>query len=79
MAGVGPCCSALLEDAPPGECVKAVFVGIVANGVLPAKAGEVIRCYLLSHWTDTPLSLALTSDAIGRVMDGIWMVSRFIC
>jgi glycosyltransferase 2 family protein len=65
------------EEAPPGECIKAVFVGIVANGVLPAKAGEVIRCYLLSHWTDTHLSLALTSDAIGRVMDGIWMVVAF--
>ncbi len=65
------------EDAPFGECVKAVFVGIVANGVLPAKAGEVIRCYLLSHWTDTPLSLALTSDAVGRIMDGIWMVVAF--
>ena len=36
------------EDAPPIECIKAVFIGIVANGVLPAKAGEVIRCYLLS-------------------------------
>jgi uncharacterized protein (TIRG00374 family) len=65
------------EEAPPGECIKAVFVGIVANGVLPAKAGEIIRCYLLSHWTDTHLSLALTSDAIGRVMDGIWLVVAF--
>jgi uncharacterized protein (TIRG00374 family) len=64
-------------EAPPAECVKAVFVGIVANGVLPAKAGEVIRCYLLSHWTDTHLSLALTSDAIGRVMDGIWLVVAY--
>ena len=65
------------EEAPFGECTKAVFIGLVANGLLPAKAGEVIRCYLLSFWTDTPLSLALTSDAIGRVMDGIWMVLAF--
>src|SRR5450432_2645526 len=50
------------EEAPPGECIK---------------AGEIIRCYLLSHWTDTHLSLALTSDAIGRVMDGIWLVVAF--
>lgn len=65
------------EDAPIGECVKAVFVGLVANGVLPAKAGELVRCYLLSFWTDTHLSLAITGDAIGRVMDGICMTAAF--
>ncbi len=65
------------EDAPVTECVKAVFVGQVANAVLPAKAGEVVRCYLLSFWTDTPFTLALTADAIGRVMDGLCMVIAF--
>lgn len=65
------------EDTPVAECVKAVFVGQVANAVLPAKAGEVIRCYLLSFWTDTPFSIALTADAIGRVMDGICMALAF--
>ena len=65
------------EEAPVTECVKAVFVGQVANAVLPAKAGEVVRCYLLSFWTDTPFSLALTADAIGRVMDGICLALAF--
>ena len=65
------------EIVPFSECVKAIFVGLVANGVLPAKAGEVVRCYLLSLWTDTPVSLALTSDAISRVMDGICLVTGF--
>jgi uncharacterized protein (TIRG00374 family) len=65
------------ESVPVSECVKAVFVGQVANGVFPAKAGEIVRCYLLSFWTDTPLSLALTSDAIARVMDGICLVAGF--
>jgi uncharacterized protein (TIRG00374 family) len=65
------------EIVPLGECVKAIFVGLVANGVLPAKAGEVVRCYLLSLWTDMPVSLALTSDAISRVMDGICLVLGF--
>jgi uncharacterized protein (TIRG00374 family) len=65
------------EIVPLGECVKAIFVGLVANGVLPAKAGEVVRCYLLSLWTEMPLSLALTSDAISRVMDGICLVAGF--
>jgi hypothetical protein len=65
------------EIVPFGECLKAILVGLVANGVLPAKAGEVVRCYLLSLWTEMPVSLALTSDAISRVMDGIWLVVGF--
>jgi len=65
------------EIVPLDECVTAIFVGLVANGVLPAKAGEVVRCYLLSLWTEMPVSLALTSDAIARVMDGIWLVLGF--
>ncbi len=65
------------EFVPLSECVKAIYVGLVANGVLPAKAGEVVRCYLLSLWTEMPVSLALTSDAISRVMDGVWLVAGF--
>jgi glycosyltransferase 2 family protein len=65
------------EIVPLSECIKAIFVGLVANGVLPAKAGEVVRCYLLSLWTEMPVSLALTSDAIARVMDGFCLVATF--
>ncbi len=65
------------EIVPVSECAKAVFVGQVANAALPFKAGEIVRCYLLSFWTDTPLSLALTSYAISRVMDGICLAVGF--
>ena len=72
--------SVLLRPAqriPVAECVKAVFIGQVANAALPAKAGEIVRCYLLSFWTEIPFSLALTGDAIGRVMDGVCMAAAF--
>ncbi len=62
------------EKPPLWACIQAVFVGLFGNDVLPAKAGEIIRCYLLTFWTEVPISLALTSAAIERVMDGIWMV-----
>jgi uncharacterized protein (TIRG00374 family) len=65
------------EEVPLIECGKAVMVGQVANAILPGKAGEIVRCYLLSRWTDTPLSLALTSEVIARLMDGICMVVGF--
>jgi uncharacterized protein (TIRG00374 family) len=59
-------------------CLQAVFVGIFGNDVLPAKAGELVRCFLLSYETEVSLSLALTSDVILRVMDGAWMVIVYL-
>jgi uncharacterized protein (TIRG00374 family) len=68
---------------PVGEppfrfCLQAVFVGLFANDVLPARAGELIRCFLLSYETEVPLSLAFTSDVILRIMDGIWLVVFYL-
>ena len=64
--------------APPfWSCVQAVFVGLLANDILPARAGEIIRCFLLSYETEVHLPLALTSDFIERIMDGIWLVAIF--
>ena len=61
-----------------GCCVQAVFVGLFANDVLPARAGELIRCFLLSYKTHVHLPLALTSDLVLRIMDGIWVVVIYI-
>jgi uncharacterized membrane protein YbhN (UPF0104 family) len=61
-----------------GLSLQAIFVGVLANDILPAKAGEVIRCFLLSYETEVPLSLAITSDVILRVMDGLWIVILYL-
>jgi len=59
-------------------CLQSVFVGLFANDVLPARAGEIIRCFLLSYKTEVPLSLALTSTFILRIMDGMWIVVMYL-
>ena len=61
-----------------GACLQAVFVGLFANDVLPARAGEVIRCFLLSFKTEVPLTLAITSEIVERIMDGLWIVILFV-
>jgi uncharacterized membrane protein YbhN (UPF0104 family) len=61
-----------------GTCVQSVYVGLFANDILPARAGEVIRCFLLSYKTGVPLPLALTSDFIMRIMDGVWVVIIYL-
>jgi uncharacterized protein (TIRG00374 family) len=57
-----------------GCCLQSVFVGLFANDILPMRAGEIIRCFLLSYKSEVPISLALTSDFIERIMDGLWIV-----
>ncbi len=57
------------------QTVRAIYVGLFANEVLPFRAGEVLRCYLIGRWTKLPFSVALSSALIERVFDGIWLCS----
>ena len=59
------------------ETVHAIYIGLFASGVLPLRPGEIIRGYLLAIWGEIPFSLTLTSMAIERVLDGIWLVAAF--
>ena len=58
--------------------VQAIYIGLFANEVLPLRAGEVIRCYLLAHWNDLRLSLSFASAAVERLIDGVWMLLAFL-
>ena len=59
------------------QCTQSTFIGLFANDVLPAKAGEIIRPYLLTRWAGVPLSLSITSAVLERIFDGIAMVLCF--
>ncbi len=55
------------------RAVRAIYIGLFANEVLPLRAGEVLRCYLLSKWTKLPFSVSLSSFVVERIFDGIWL------
>jgi uncharacterized membrane protein YbhN (UPF0104 family) len=59
---------------PIQRCIRAVFVGVYANEVLPLRSGEIIRCYLLARSSEIPVSVTLASALIERVFDGIWLI-----
>jgi uncharacterized protein (TIRG00374 family) len=63
-----------LEKISFWKCVRAIYVGLFANEVLPFRTGELIRCYLLTRWTDLPLSVTLSSALIERIFDGLWLI-----
>jgi glycosyltransferase 2 family protein len=68
--------SLLLHPVEPvgfWQAVRAIYVGLFANEVLPFRAGELVRCYLLSRWTALPFSVSLSSALIERIFDGMWL------
>jgi uncharacterized protein (TIRG00374 family) len=58
--------------------VQSIYIGLFANEVLPLRVGELIRCYLLAHWSGLNLSVAFASAAVERVIDGFWMLTAFL-
>jgi uncharacterized membrane protein YbhN (UPF0104 family) len=70
----------LLRPVQPvrfAHSVEAIYVGLFANEVLPLRAGELIRCFLLSKSADLPLSVSFASALIERIFDGIWLMAAF--
>lgn len=59
------------------QTVRAIYVGLFANEILPFRTGEVIRCYLLNRWTAVPLPVVLSSVLVERLFDGVWLIVFF--
>ena len=58
--------------------VQAIYIGLFANEVLPLRSGELIRGYLLCHWSDLRLSLGFASIAVERLIDGLLLFGAFL-
>ncbi len=63
----------ILEPVAPNQPFsalwKATAIGMMANNVLPARAGEIARAYALTHQTKIPLSTSIASLAVDRLFD----------
>jgi uncharacterized membrane protein YbhN (UPF0104 family) len=57
--------------------VRAIYVGLFANEVLPLRTGELIRCFLVTRWSSIPLSVSFASALIERIFDGVWLMACF--
>jgi len=57
--------------------VQAIYIGLFTNEILPFRTGEVVRCYLLAHWNRFTMSVALSSAALERTLDGLWLIAAF--
>lgn len=53
---------------------RALCIGFMANNVLPARAGELVRAYAGTELIGVPFTTALASVAVERVFDGVVLV-----
>jgi uncharacterized protein (TIRG00374 family) len=63
----------ILEPVAPGQPLGALWrataIGMMANNLLPARAGEVARAYALTRQTGVPLATSIASLAVDRLFD----------
>jgi hypothetical protein len=67
-----------IARVPYLQTLEAIYVGLFTNEVLPLRAGELIRCFLLSKSTELPLSVTFASALIERLFDGVWLITFFL-
>ena len=66
-----------VSNIPFLQALIAIYVGLFTNEVFPLRAGELVRCFLLSQSTDIPVSVTFASALIERIFDGIWLMACF--
>jgi uncharacterized protein (TIRG00374 family) len=63
----------ILEPVAPGQPFGALWrstcVGMMANNLLPARAGEIARAYVLTKQTNVPFAVSIASLAVDRLFD----------
>lgn len=64
-----------VADFSAGRLFPVVVIGYMANDVLPARLGELVRCYVLRRRDGVAPTAALGTILLERVMDGVTMLA----
>jgi uncharacterized protein (TIRG00374 family) len=60
---------------PAAPLWNAIAIGFLANGILPFRAGELVRTYAATRLTGVRFTAALSSIAVERIFDGLTVVA----
>jgi uncharacterized protein (TIRG00374 family) len=66
-----PILDPVAPNLPFGPLWRATCIGFMANSVLPSRAGEIIRPFMLARETQISFSAALASLVVDRIFDAI--------
>jgi len=64
-----------LVDVPMRRLFRFVCIGYMGNNVYPARAGEVLRSYVLKRETGVRMSASLATVVLERLFDGLTMLA----
>ena len=64
-----------LKRIPTGRMFPIVTIGYMGNNIYPARAGEVLRAYVLRKKEGVPISASLATILVERAFDGMVMLA----
>jgi uncharacterized protein (TIRG00374 family) len=64
-----------LGRIPLLKTIQAVYAGLFTNEMLPMRAGEFVRIFLVSRWLSVDFLSVAPSVIVGRLFDGVWLVT----
>lgn len=60
------------------QSTQAIYAGHFASGVLPLKAGELVRAYIVARWLQVKMAAIIPSMLVERFFDGVWLALGLI-
>jgi uncharacterized protein (TIRG00374 family) len=66
-----PILSSVAPDLPFDPLWRSTAVGMMANNILPARIGELVRAYMLTRLTPVPFAASFASLVVDRAFDAV--------
>jgi len=63
-----------IKSISTGDMFPVVAIGYMGNNIYPARAGEVLRAYVLRRRSGVPVSASLATIVVERIFDGVVML-----
>ncbi len=73
-----PILDPIAPDLPFQPLWRATAIGMMANNVLPARAGELVRAFMLSRLTPVPFSASFASLVVDRAFDAVIVLALMV-
>lgn len=67
-----------LKQVPTSVAFPIVCIGYMGNNIYPARAGEILRSYVLRRKESVPMSASLATIAVERSFDGVVMLAFIV-
>jgi uncharacterized protein (TIRG00374 family) len=62
-------------DISIARATRAIYAGLFTNEIVPFRAGELVRAYLVARWRGVSMLAVIPSMAVERLFDGIWLAA----